>query len=50
MNRLSLCLYRMVITIATTVLFSTMLSAAPLAEFINYKAAKNGRTGSDLES
>ena len=39
MNRLSLCLYRMVITIAITVLFSTMLSAAPLAEFINYKAA-----------
>jgi len=39
MNRLSSFLYRMIIATATTVLFSTMLSAAPLAEFVNYKAA-----------
>ncbi|MBF8270316.1 MAG: Hydrolase 4 protein [Gammaproteobacteria bacterium] len=38
MNRLSLCLCRLSVSIIALFLFSATLTAAPLAEFINYKA------------
>ncbi|OGT83387.1 MAG: hypothetical protein A3G96_05475 [Gammaproteobacteria bacterium RIFCSPLOWO2_12_FULL_52_10] len=39
MRRLPLYLYHQGIALVTTILFSTLLSAAPLGEFINYKSA-----------